>query len=113
MAFFAQQARRVAWGSDDKKSEGEAAAVAPHVKRLSRSAPLSLFIEALEQDGCVIIKDFTDKETIEQAGQEVRPWLEKQDSGATVGGKRENSSSMQPSLQPFLIFFRSSSARKD
>ena len=80
MAFFFQQARRVAWNSERADTVST-----PSVKRLTRSDPVSLFVEALEQDGCVIVKDFTDRTTIEQADGEVRPWLEKEDDGAVVG----------------------------
>jgi hypothetical protein len=78
-----QQARRLAFGSKEPTEHLRAA----RVKRLSRSAPLSLFIEALEQDGCVIIKDFTDEATLKQADKEVRPWLGVEDEGAVVGGR--------------------------
>ncbi|KEF60819.1 uncharacterized protein A1O9_02381 [Exophiala aquamarina CBS 119918] len=80
MAFFQQQARRVAWCS-----EGGEAASTHSIKRLSRSSPVSLFIEAIEQDGCVIVTDYSDRTTVEQANEEVRPWLEKQGEGAVVG----------------------------
>lgn len=83
MALLLQQARRLALNSD----KPEAPYLTHRVRKISRSAPLSQFIEAVEQDGCVIISDFTDKATVEQANQEVKPWLEKQDSGAKVGGK--------------------------
>lgn len=82
MAFLVQQARRVAWSSPKStESNGK-----PEVRRLSRSAAPSAFVEALEQDGCVIVKDFTDKATLQQADDEVRPWLEREGGGATVGG---------------------------
>ena len=82
MALFLQQARRIARTSD--KSADHASP--HHIKRLSRSAPLSLFIEALEQDGCVIVKDFTDRATLQRADEEVEPWLDNQAEGAKVGG---------------------------
>ncbi|KAK5221060.1 hypothetical protein LTR99_007118 [Exophiala xenobiotica] len=81
MGEFVAQARRLAFGSKEPTEHLPAA----RVKRLSRSAPLSLFIEALEQDGCVIIKDFTDEATLKQADKEVRPWLGVEDEGAVVG----------------------------
>lgn len=60
----------------------------PSIQRLLRSEPLSSFVEALERDGCVIVKDFTDAQTVEQANEEVKPWLEKQgQAGAKVGGE--------------------------
>jgi hypothetical protein len=82
MAYFLQQTRRLAFDSKEPPKHLPAA----RVKRLSRSAPLSLFIEALEHDGCVIIKDFTDEATLKQADKEVRPWLGVEDEGAVVGG---------------------------
>lgn len=82
MVLFLQQARQLAWSSTKSTDSAKPASI----KRLPRSAPLSLFIEALEQDGCVIIKDFTDPGTLKQADEEIKPWLEKQDTGAVVGG---------------------------
>jgi len=81
MGEFISQARKLAWDSD--KSSGPAEP--PSVKRISRSAPLSHFVEALEKDGCVIVQDFTDVATLNQSMNEVKPWLEKQDTGAKVG----------------------------
>ena len=83
MALFLQQARRVARISDKSADRGPT----HNIKRLSRSAQLSLFIEALEQDGCVIVSDFTDKATLQQADMEVKPWLESQVEGSKVGGR--------------------------
>lgn len=82
MASIFQHARRVAF-NHEKADHGSP----HHIKRLSRSAPISLFVEALEQDGCVIVKDFTDNATLETAEQEVRPWLDQQDDGVAVGGE--------------------------
>ncbi|KAI2625426.1 hypothetical protein GGS26DRAFT_201293 [Hypomontagnella submonticulosa] len=58
-----------------------------HIRRLRRSEGIKKFIEALEHDGGVIITDFTDVGTVDQANAEVRPWIEKQKSsqGAKVG----------------------------
>ena len=39
-------------------------------------------------DGCVIAKDFTTLETLEQARQEVEPWLAQEDKRSEVGGKQ-------------------------
>lgn len=81
MAYFLQQARRVAWSSSDKEES-----LSTHsIRRLSRNSPLSSFIEAVEKDGCVIVTDFTDRTTVEQANKEVKPWLEKENDGAVVG----------------------------
>ncbi|KAI1084888.1 hypothetical protein F5B20DRAFT_523589 [Whalleya microplaca] len=57
------------------------------VQRLKRSEGVEKFIEALEQDGGVIIEDFTDIATLERANAEVRPWIEKQKTaqGVQVG----------------------------
>lgn len=57
------------------------------IPRLSRADPLDEFVTALEQKGCVIITDFTNKETVDQANAEVKPWLDAQKSapGAKVG----------------------------
>jgi hypothetical protein len=80
--LFLQQARQLALDSTKSTDSTKP----PSVKRLSRSAPLSFFIETLEQNGCVIIKDFTDPATLKQADEEIQPWLEKQEIGAVVGG---------------------------
>ncbi|KIX99788.1 uncharacterized protein Z520_04424 [Fonsecaea multimorphosa CBS 102226] len=82
MASILQHARRVAW--DNHKGDH----ISGHaIRKLSRSDPLSLFVEALEADGCVIVKDFTDKAALEKADWEVRPWLAQQADGVKVGGK--------------------------
>ncbi|ETI25319.1 hypothetical protein G647_02091 [Cladophialophora carrionii CBS 160.54] len=80
MASFLQHARRVAYDS----RKGDHAPVR-HIRRVSRTAPLSLFIEALETDGCVIVKDFTNEATLAKAGREVRPYLEQHGEGVKVG----------------------------
>ena len=83
MASFFHHARRVAY--DGHKSDHSSARA---VRRLQRSAPLSMFVEALEHDGCVIIKDFTDRATIEEADEEIRPWLEKVEEEVKGGGMK-------------------------
>ncbi|KAF5009976.1 hypothetical protein FDECE_3837 [Fusarium decemcellulare] len=57
------------------------------VQRIARKAGLQAFIDAVETDGCVIIQDFTDIETLEQAKKEVQPYLDASAaaSGSTVG----------------------------
>ncbi|OTA55417.1 hypothetical protein K449DRAFT_357260 [Hypoxylon sp. EC38] len=49
-----------------------------HLPRLKRNEGIKNFIEALEQNGGVIIEDFTDAAIIDQANSEVRPWIEEQ-----------------------------------
>lgn len=62
------------------------------IPRLSRSSPLEVFIEALEQYGCLIITDFTTPETVHKANNEVAPWLDNSDGaeGAKVGALSGN-----------------------
>lgn len=57
------------------------------VQRLNRAAGLQAFISAIEQDGCVIIKDFTDLDSLDIAHEEVQPYLDESlaSSGSTVG----------------------------
>jgi hypothetical protein len=57
------------------------------VQRIVRQAGLDAFIKAVEQDGCVIIQDFTDAESLEQAQTEVQPFLDESAaaSRSTVG----------------------------
>lgn len=55
------------------------------IRRLPREAGLKAFIEALEEDGCVIVKDFTDMKSLEDAQKEVQPYLDACNSGSTVG----------------------------
>jgi hypothetical protein len=81
MASLLQHARWVAF--DSHKADH---ASVRQIKRISRAAPLSLFIEALETDGCVVVKDFTDIATLAKADREVRPYLEQQGDGVKVGG---------------------------
>ncbi|KAI0104053.1 hypothetical protein F4776DRAFT_484335 [Hypoxylon sp. NC0597] len=59
-----------------------------HLPRLKRSEGIENFIEALEQNGGVIIEDFTDATTIDRANSEVMPWIEEQknlQAGVKVG----------------------------
>ncbi|XDG07263.1 hypothetical protein ABKA04_006878 [Annulohypoxylon sp. FPYF3050] len=58
-----------------------------HIQRLKRGEGTEKFIQALEQDGGVIIEDFADVAIIEQANAEVKPWIEEQKNnhGAKVG----------------------------
>ena len=57
------------------------------VQRIRREAGLKAFIKAVEDDGCVIIQDFTDSESLEEAGKEVQSYLDASlsASGSTVG----------------------------
>lgn len=57
------------------------------VQCLRREAGLEAFIKAVEEDGCVIIQDFTDEASLEKAGQEVQPYLDTslEASGSKVG----------------------------
>ncbi|KEY66700.1 hypothetical protein S7711_09720 [Stachybotrys chartarum IBT 7711] len=57
------------------------------VQRVSRAAGLQTFIDAIEQDGCVVIKDFTDLASLEEASKEVQPYLDASvaEAGSTVG----------------------------
>lgn len=50
-------------------------AVKPGVQRIDRNNEEGI-IQAIIQDGCVIIKNFTDLETVQAANAEVRPYLE-------------------------------------
>ena len=56
-------------------------------QRISRAAGLQAFIDAIEKDGCVIIQDFTDLESLASAQAEVQPYLDASiaDSGSKVG----------------------------
>lgn len=57
------------------------------VQRISRAAGLQAFIDAIEVDGCVVIKDFTNESHLQAAGKEVQPYLEASltQSGSKVG----------------------------
>ncbi|PLB46605.1 hypothetical protein P170DRAFT_466062 [Aspergillus steynii IBT 23096] len=57
----------------------------PSIQRIPYSAPRDEFINALKKDGCVIVQDFTTLETLEQARQEVEPWLAQEDKRSKVG----------------------------
>jgi hypothetical protein len=62
------------------------------VQRIAREVGLDAFIKAVEQDGCVIIQDFTDLESLAEAQKEVQPHLDasavasKSTVGALNGG---------------------------
>ena len=57
------------------------------VQRIPREAGLQAFIDAVEKDGCVIIKDFTDLESLAEAQKQVQPYLDASiaESASTVG----------------------------
>ncbi|KAF4310748.1 phytanoyl-dioxygenase family protein [Botryosphaeria dothidea] len=57
----------------------------PSIQRLPYSAPRADFISALKKDGCVIIQNFTNLDTLAQAQREVRPYLDGEDKGSKVG----------------------------
>lgn len=56
------------------------------IKRIPYSAPREEFIRAIEEDGCVIIQDFTTKEKLAHAQSEVQPYLEADEKTSKVGG---------------------------
>lgn len=60
--------------------------------RLNRSQPIVDFVQALEQYGCLVITDFTAPETVQQANDEVAPWLDVNEdtAGAKVGALSGN-----------------------
>lgn len=57
------------------------------VQRLHREAGLQAFISAIEEDGCVVIEDFTNQASLDAAHEEVQPYLNASlaQSGSTVG----------------------------
>ncbi|KAI1382465.1 hypothetical protein F4677DRAFT_440260 [Hypoxylon crocopeplum] len=57
------------------------------IQRIKRNEGIDKFIDALQQDGGVIIEDFTDVTVVDQANNEVRPYIEEQklSPGAKVG----------------------------
>ncbi|OCK75282.1 PhyH-domain-containing protein [Lepidopterella palustris CBS 459.81] len=57
----------------------------PVLRRLSRNSPTASFIEALETDGCVVVQNFTDQETLAKAQREVQPYLDVDEPASLVG----------------------------
>lgn len=57
------------------------------IQRLARAAGLDAFVNAVEKDGCVIIQDFVDLESVTEAQKEVQPYLDASvsTSKSTVG----------------------------
>ncbi|KAK8210198.1 hypothetical protein M8818_003686 [Zalaria obscura] len=55
------------------------------VQRIPYNAPKAMFVDALKRDGCVIIKDFTDLDTLAQAQKEVQPYLDVDAPNSQVG----------------------------
>ncbi|KAK1490111.1 hypothetical protein CTAM01_10961 [Colletotrichum tamarilloi] len=57
------------------------------VQRLHREAGLQAFLSAIEEDGCAIIKDFTNQASLDAAHEEVQPYLDASlaQAGSTVG----------------------------
>jgi len=47
----------------------------PSVRRLPRSDVESI-IRAIEEDGCCIIQDFTNPDTVEKVNKETQPFIE-------------------------------------
>lgn len=62
----------------------------PSVQRIPYTAPKADFILALERDGCVVIQNFTDNETLAQAHREVKPFLDAEDEASKVGALEGN-----------------------
>jgi len=60
------------------------------VQRIPYSAPRENFISALEKEGCVIIQNFTDFETLRKANDEVRPILDANQEGSKVGALKSS-----------------------
>ncbi|EFX06701.1 phytanoyl-dioxygenase family protein [Grosmannia clavigera kw1407] len=46
------------------------------VQRISRATGLQAFINAIEKDGCVVIQDFTDLESLATSVREIQPYLD-------------------------------------
>lgn len=55
------------------------------IQRIPYPHPRSAFVEAIERDGCVIVTDFTDNATLEEARKEVQPYLDVNDEKSQVG----------------------------
>src|ERR1051326_4715732 len=56
------------------------------IQRVPYDSPRVAFINAIERDGCVIIQNFTDMETLAKANSEVQPYLDAEEPASTVGG---------------------------
>ena len=61
-------------------------AIGCQIERIPRSAPLARFVNALQRDGCVIVRDFTDLDALARAQSEVQPYLDAEEVGRKVGG---------------------------
>lgn len=80
-----QQARRLAFynqsgrtnsNSSDELAKDEGISNKKNVKRVSSHAPLTLVISALEEDGCVVITEFTSASALDDAHKELKPHFE-------------------------------------
>jgi len=75
-----QQARRLAFytnsSSDDNLRKSPSRSIKPQIRRVDSNAPLSHIVAALEEDGCVVITDFTSPSSIDAAQQELEPYLD-------------------------------------
>ncbi|KXH64098.1 amidohydrolase [Colletotrichum salicis] len=67
------------------------------VQYLYQEAGLQAFISAIEEDGCVVIKDFTDQTSLDAAHEEVQPYLNASlaQSGSTIGALNAGSQSTE------------------
>lgn len=61
------------------------------IQRIPYSSPLETFINALKNDGCVIVQDFTTHEALNQARSEVQPYLDAAagHKNSQLGGKQQ------------------------
>lgn len=75
LAFYSHSTSARSTSPDDLQHE-HATIQKSHIKRIDAGAPLKSLITALEEDGCLIVNDFTDASTLDTAKQELKPWLD-------------------------------------
>ncbi|KAF2501518.1 hypothetical protein BU16DRAFT_477258 [Lophium mytilinum] len=57
----------------------------PVLRRIPYDSPRSAFIEALENNGCVIVQNFTTQEALAEAKKDVQPYLDVEEPASSVG----------------------------
>lgn len=75
LAFY-NQAGRTNSNSSDELAKENGVNSKRQVKRISSHAPLSFVLSALEEDGCVVISEFTSVTALDNAQNELKPHFE-------------------------------------
>lgn len=98
LAFYNQGNRTNSASSDDL----DPASAKSHIKRIDCNAPLTLILSALEEDGCVVVNDFTSSSELDNAQKELSPHFEAQPPPAYSEQPSQNASDRNIPLTQLL-----------